>query len=155
MLLNIINKISVRMSSSKEVKAALLLIFVFVLLVFKVSGKDFYCQFISFELNNNFKISCSFNPIGFSESNNSTLPKTIIATNKTNHLKPFSIALFEVQFSVDDLTSFDDNSSSNKGESINKIRDQFYHSANVNIISRMASLCTPVFNYASQEKYQA
>jgi len=155
MLLNIINKISVRMSSSKEVKAALLLIFVFVLLVFKVSGKDFYCQFISFELNNNFKISCSFNPIGFSESNNSTLPKTIVATNKKNHLKPLTIALFEIQFSVYDITSFDDNSCYNKVESYNNFRNQFYHSVNVNLISRMASLYTPFFNYASQEKYQA
>ena len=155
MLLNIINKNGVGQSSSKEVKAILLLISVFVLVVSKVSGKYCCCQFISFGLKNNCTISCFFNPTGISESNNSTLPKTIIATNKTNHLKPFSIALFEVQFSVYDLTSFDDNSSSNKGESINKIRDQFYHSGNVNLISRTASLYTPVFNYASQEKYQA
>ncbi|MFN6092311.1 MAG: hypothetical protein ACK44N_07850 [Bacteroidota bacterium] len=153
--MNIINKYSVRQSSLKEVKAILLLISVFVLVVCKASGKNCCCHFISFELKNSYKISCFFNPIVLSEFNNSTLPKTILAANKTSHLKPISIALFKVQFSFYDLTSLDDNSCSNKSESFNKVRDQFYHSANVNLISRMASIYTPVFNYASQEKYQA
>jgi hypothetical protein len=155
MLLNIINKNGVGQYSSKEVKAILLLISVFVLVVSKVSGKNCCCQFISFGLKNNCTISCFFNPTGFSESGHSSLPKTIVATNKKNHLKPLTIALFEIQFSVYDITSFDDNSCYNKVESYNNFRNQFYHSVNVNLISRMASLYTPFFNYASQEKYQA
>jgi len=141
--------------SSKGVSALLFAFVAFSLGFFNVEVKLGAAKSGLTDLNIDFVSAVFCDQCNDEEESNSTICDSFFKTIKSQCRLPLTNSLVKIQYSFYDLTTSDDNSSDSSSESFNVNTSHLYHTAEVNLVSLLASLYTPLFSYAAQEKYQS
>ena len=150
-----INQITNLGFSSKGVSALLFAFVTFSLAFFNVEVKLGATKSGLMDLNIELVSAVFCDQFNDDEQSNSTIADSFFKTSKNQCRLPLTNSLIKIQYSFYDLTISDDNSSGSSCEKLNINTSHLYHTAEVNLVSLLAYLYTPMFSYAAQEKYQS